>query len=148
DDVRMMANHQRGPGVYSRMRKSHLRRGRLFHVFHTMMHRDDDYVGALPNRGYIPANNFRIGQRNARIGVFPIAVVLIEGVAEEAEPDAISHEYDAIMGSRFRLGTADRLDAVRTQPRDRKLHAMRRAISRVIIGGRRNIDTGELQPGN
>ena len=111
-DVWMMADDERGARVDGRVRKSNLGRGRL----RACTRFRDASIRSQRRRacGFPahPGRRFSDPPGDARIDILPIAILLIVGIAEEAEPDAMPHKHDAFMRGLRRFTAADWLYAM------------------------------------
>src|SRR5947209_4130275 len=125
-----------------------LRFGRLRLVFDTMMHRDDNNIRSLSEALHIAGHCGDVSERNARIHVGPVSVLLVECIAKKSEAHAVAFQNYAPVCGCFRFATSKWSDVMRAEPVYRELDAMRGTVTSMVVGGRTEIDNGKFQTGD
>ena len=108
------------------------------------MHRNNHHIRALFQSVDVGAHCANIGERHARIAIFPIAVALIVCIAKESEAHTMPDQNDSPVTFVRAESRANRRNSVLPQPTHGEFYSMRSAIPRMVIRRRNNSDVRYL----
>ena len=146
--VRMVADYQRSARVDGSVCELDLLSIRVRDVLDAAVHRHDHDIAPLLQLCDIAGDHNGISHCDTVIKIAPVAVLLIERVAEKSEPHSAAFYHHAGMCFFGRFAGPYGKRPVRAKPIYSELHSVRTAVARMVIGGRDDIDSRKLQSGD